>query len=92
MGTSQVEAKVAYGSFTGILTGLVVWALVAYVPAFRSGLPVPVAALIPVAVAWLAHSVTGSLAPPTPRPVMPPAPLPPTGTVIVVPPGPAGAS
>ena len=90
--SSVVETKVAAGSFTGILSGLVVWALVAYVPAFRTGLPAPVAALIPVAVAWLIHSVTGYMAPHTPRPVTPAQPLPPPEPVAVVPPGPAGAS
>ena len=64
----MIETKVAAGSFTGILTGLITWALVAYVPAFRSGIPAPVAALIPVAVAWLAHSVAAYEAPHTHRP------------------------
>ena len=64
----MIETKVAAGSFTGILTGLITWALVAYVPAFRAGLPAPVAALIPVTVAWLAHSVAAYEAPHTHRP------------------------
>lgn len=86
-----IETKVATGSFAGIVTGLVTWCLVAYVPAFRAGLPGPVAALIPVAVAWLAHSVTAYMAPHTPRPVAP-VPLEPPVPVAVVSPGPAGAS
>lgn len=65
----MIETKVSVGSFTGILTGLITWALVAYVPAFRSGVPAPVAALIPVMVAWLAHSVAAYAAPHTPRDV-----------------------
>lgn len=62
-----IETKVAAGSFTGILAGLITWALTSYVPAFRSGLPPAVAALIPVAVGWLAHSVAAYAAPHTPR-------------------------
>ena len=85
----MIETKVAAGSFTGILTGLITWALVAYVPAFRSGLPAPVAALIPVAVAWLAHSVASYEAPHTHRPELAApagATVPPSGTVKVQPP------
>lgn len=65
----MIESKVAAGSFTGIVTGLLTWALVAYVPAFRTGLPPPVAAFIPVAVGWLLSSVAAYRAPHTPRPV-----------------------
>ena len=85
----MIETKVAAGSFTGILTGLITWALVAYVPAFRAGLPAPVAALIPVAVAWLAHSVAAYEAPHTHRPELAAtagATVPPSGTVTIVPP------
>ena len=82
----MIETKVAVGSFTGILTGLVTWVLVAYVPAFRAGLPGPVAALIPVAVAWLAHSAAGYLAPHTPRALPVTPSLPPSGAVTIVPP------
>jgi hypothetical protein len=68
-----VEAKVAYGSFTGILSGLIAWALVAYVPAFKSGLPEQVAVFLPVAVAWLLGTVAAYAAPHTHRPDLPPA-------------------
>lgn len=73
-----VETKVAASSFTGIVTGLLTWALVAYVPAFRTGLPPQVAAFIPVAVGWLLSSVAAYMAPHTPRP---------SGGTVVVPPG-----
>ena len=92
----MIETKVAAGSFTGIITGLLTWALVAYVPAFRAGLPPPVAALIPWAVAWLAHSAAGYMAPHTPRPA-PVSSAPtvrPTGSVTITPPAadrPAGS-
>lgn len=81
-----IESKVAIGSFTGIITGLLTWALVAYIPAFRSGLPAPVAALIPVAVAWLAHTAAAYLAPHTARPVPPPSPAPSNVSTIAPPP------
>ena len=88
-----IEAKVAVGSFTGIIAGLITWGLVAYVPAFRGGLPAPVAALVPVAVAWLAHTVAGYLAPHTPRPVtvVPVTTLSTGGNVSVTPPSPVSA-
>ena len=87
----MIETKTAVGSFSGILTGLITWTLVAYVPAFRTGIPAPVAALIPVAVAWLAHSVTSYAAPHTHRPDLPPPGLKPAhyatgGNVTMTPP------
>lgn len=65
----MIETKVAVGSFTGIITGLLTWALVAYVPAFKSGLPPQLAAFIPVIAAWLAHSAAAYFAPHTSRPL-----------------------
>ena len=59
--SNVVETKVATGSFAGILTGLVTWCLVAYVPAFRAGLPGPVAALIPVLVTRFSKSMKSAI-------------------------------
>lgn len=70
---SIVETKVAVGSFAGVLTGFITWALVAYVPTFRTGLPDQVAQLLPFGVAWLIYTVGGYLAPHTHRPDLAPA-------------------
>jgi hypothetical protein len=74
----MIETKVAAGSFTGILSGLIAWALIAYVPAFKTGLPEQVAVFLPVAVAWLLSTGAGYLAPHTHRPDLTP-PQPPAG-------------
>ena len=89
----MIETKVAAGSFTGIAAGLLTWALVAYVPAFKTGLPPQLAAFIPVIAGWLVSTVAGYLAPHTPRAVPPipgiTPPAPPGGNVTVTPPPPA---
>jgi hypothetical protein len=70
-----IETKVAAGSFTGVLTGFITWALVTYIPAFHNGLPGQVSALLPFAVAWLLGTVAAYQAPHTHRPdVIPPSP------------------
>jgi hypothetical protein len=74
----MIETKVAAGSFAGILSGLITWALVAYVPAFKSGLPPQVAVFLPVAVAWLLSTGAAYLAPHTHRPDLTPV-QPPVG-------------
>lgn len=45
------------GAAAGALAGLVVWALVAYVPAFRAGVPQPVADALPFALGWAGHTI-----------------------------------
>jgi hypothetical protein len=67
----MIEKKVKVGAATGAATGLVVWALVSYVPAFRNGVPQPVADLIPFALAWAGHTVAAYRAPHTHRPDLP---------------------
>lgn len=66
--TGPVETKVQAGTLSGAVTGLVVWALVAYVPAFHDGVPKPVTDAIPVILAVLAWFIGAYLAPHTNRP------------------------
>jgi hypothetical protein len=68
----KIETKVQAGTLTGALVGLVVWALVAYVPAFHDGVPEPVVAVLPFALAWAGHTIAAYLAPHTPRPDLTP--------------------
>jgi len=70
---AAVEAKVKAGAGAGALTGAVAWALVAFVPAFKSGLPPGVAALLPFAVTFVSSTVAAYLAPHTVRAGDPPA-------------------
>ncbi len=72
----NVESKVKAGAAVGALTGVVVWGLVSYVPAFHNGVPGPVVDLIPFALAWAGHTIAAYRAPHTSRPdvnVMPAA-------------------
>lgn len=59
----DIHPKVAVGSGIGAATGFVVWALVAFVPAFRNGVPEPVVAVLPFALGWLGHVIGGYLTP-----------------------------
>ena len=68
-----VEKKVTVGAAAGGVTGLVVWALVSYIPAFRNGVPEPVIDVIPFALAWIGHTAGSYLAPHTHRPDINPA-------------------
>jgi hypothetical protein len=45
-----IDRKVKAGTLTSALSGLVLWLLVSFVPAFHHGVPIPVADAIPVAV------------------------------------------
>lgn len=65
---APIEAKVAAGSAASTVTGILTWLLVTYVPAFHSGLPTALAALLPFIVATALGSATAYLAPHTPRP------------------------
>ena len=60
---STVEPKVKAGAAVGAATGAVVWALVSYVPAFHAGVPEPVVAVLPFALAWAGHTIAGYMAP-----------------------------
>jgi len=64
----MIETKVKAGAAAGALAGLVIWALVSFVPWFKDGVPEPVAIAIPVILAWAGHVIAGYLAPHTPRP------------------------
>lgn len=63
-----IETKVAAGSVTAVVTGLLTWALVTFVPMFRTGLPPQLATFLPIAVGWALSTAAGYLAPHTPRP------------------------
>jgi len=67
-----IETKVAAGSAAGILTTLITWALVTYVPAFHTGLPPQLAALLPGAIAWVLSTAAAYRAPHTHRPDLAP--------------------
>lgn len=64
----MIELKVRAGATAGAVTGAVVWALVAYVPAFHNGVPEPIVAVLPFALAWCGHVAAAYHAPHTPRP------------------------
>jgi len=72
MGKYQLCQPSAVGAGTGALVGLVVWALVSFVPAFHSGVPQPVVAVLPFALGWLGH-VAAAWAVPHPAPPAAPA-------------------
>ena len=55
MNRFQLCAPARAGAASGAVTGLVIWALVTWVPAFRSGLPQPVADVLPLALGWAGH-------------------------------------
>lgn len=63
------------GAAIGAVTGVIVWALMSWVPAFHNGVPEAVVAAIPVAVAWAGHVIGARMTPhpPVPAPA-PPAP------------------
>lgn len=63
----MIEAKVKAGTAAGGVTGLVVWGLVTFVPAFRNGVPQPVMDALPFILAWAGHTIAAYLAPHTHR-------------------------
>ena len=69
----MIEKKVTAGAASGAVTGVFIWALVAFVPSFRAGVPEPVAAVLPFALGWLGHVLAAYAAPHTPRPDLKPA-------------------
>lgn len=66
--SSTIERKVAAGGAAGVITGLIVWALTTYVPAFDAGLPDVISNLINWLVPVIVSVVAGYLAKHTPRP------------------------
>jgi hypothetical protein len=68
-----VETKVVASSGVQILVGLLTWALVTFIPAWKSGIPSDLQPFIPVAAAWILATAAGYLAPHTPRPDLAPA-------------------
>lgn len=76
MGRFQLCVPAQAGTAAGAAVGLVVWALVSFVPAFRNGVPEPVTAVLPFALGWLGHLVTAWVTPHPPVPAPAPAPHP----------------
>lgn len=64
----MIERKVTEGAAVGAAVGVVVWALVACVPVFHDGVPEPVVAVLPFALAWVGHALAAWHAPHTARP------------------------
>jgi hypothetical protein len=62
------------GTAVGAVTGLAVWALVSFIPAFRNGVPEPVTDVLPFALAWTGHTLTAWI---TPHQAAPAAVIPP---------------
>lgn len=57
LGRFRMCAPARAGASTGAAVGLVVWALVAFVPAFHDGVPQPVVAVLPFALGWAGHTL-----------------------------------
>jgi len=72
---APLETKAVAPAGVSVVAGVLTWALVTYIPAWKDGIPETIAALIPWAAAWLIATVTGYLAPHTARPdlALPPA-------------------
>jgi hypothetical protein len=64
---APVEAKVAAGASVSAVTGVITWILVAWVPAFRAGLPPALAAFLPYIVSAVLGAAAAYAAPHTPR-------------------------
>jgi hypothetical protein len=63
-----VETKVAAGSSVAVLSGVVVWALTTFIPAWRAGIPVQLQPFIPMAVSAFLGTLAAYRAPHTHRP------------------------
>lgn len=74
----QVETKVKAGAASGAAIGVITYLLVLAVPAFHTGVPDAVIAVIPLAAGWMAHVAAAYMAPHTRTP---PAIIPWTGPV-----------
>lgn len=72
--TGPVETKVAASSSVSMVTGVITWILVTYVPVFHSGLPAPLATFLPYVVATVLGAAAGYLAPHTTTAAEAPAP------------------
>jgi len=71
--TAPVEAKTAAHASAAAVSGVITWVLVQFVPAFRHGLPAPLATFLPFIVSAFLGAAAGWATPPTPRPDVPPA-------------------
>jgi hypothetical protein len=85
--SAPIETKVTAGSLTGLLTGLIVWGLVSYVPAFHHGVPMPVQEAIPWVLTLAGSAIAAYLAPHTHRPDLGEQGAKPTASVLTPPSG-----
>lgn len=65
--SGPIEAKVVTASWTAIVTGLITWGLVTFVPAFHSGIPSALANFLPLIVATVGSTAAGYFTKHTPR-------------------------
>lgn len=92
MGKYQFCVPAKAGAATGAFVGLVVWALVAFVPAFHDGVPEPVVAVLPFVLGYAGHVLASWVtAHPGTAPLSPPA-APVTAVPAAAPSGAAGAA
>ena len=74
LGKFSLCAPAKYGSATGAVVGVIVWALVSYVPAFHNGVPQPLTDALPFVLAWAGHTAAAWIAPHPAAPGVPAAP------------------
>jgi len=65
--TAPVEKKTAASASASVVSGVITWILVTYVPAFHSGLPGPLATFLPYIVTTVCGALAAYFAPHTPR-------------------------
>jgi hypothetical protein len=68
MGITNIETKVKAGTLTSAATGIIVWALVSFVPAFKDGVPETLRDAIPFILTAVGGAIASYLAPHTSRP------------------------
>jgi uncharacterized membrane-anchored protein len=65
--STPVEKKVFNGGVTGIITGMIAWILVSFVPGFKSGLPPSLATMLPYIISAVGSVIAAYWTPHTPR-------------------------
>lgn len=71
------------GAGTGAAVGLTVWLLMSFIPAFHTGVPEPVTAVLPFILGWIGHTGATWIAPHRiPAPAAPALPTPGSGGTV----------
>lgn len=65
--TAPTESKVVTASWTAMATGLVTWGLVSFIPAWRAGIPQPLADFLPLVISAVSSTAAGYFTKHTPR-------------------------